>query len=41
VIDAFVAARRLQGTVWTLVYVRERGDAPELAARLLDWYRDP
>ena len=37
--DAFVAARRLQGTVWSLVFARDHEDARDLSERLLDWYR--
>jgi hypothetical protein len=36
---AFVAARRLQGTVWSLVFARDHPGARELAAELLGYYR--
>ena len=37
--DAFIAARRLQGTVWSLVFAHDHEDARDLAAHLLGWYR--
>jgi Phosphotransferase enzyme family len=37
--DAFIAARRLQGTVWSLVFARDHPEQKPLADRLLAHYR--
>jgi hypothetical protein len=37
--DAFIDARRLQGTVWSLVFARDHPDARDLAEELLAYYR--
>jgi Ser/Thr protein kinase RdoA (MazF antagonist) len=37
--DAFIDARRVQGTVWSLVFARDHPDARELSKQLLAYYR--
>jgi aminoglycoside phosphotransferase (APT) family kinase protein len=39
VLDAFVDARRFQGTVWTMVFALRHPEAREWAAARLAWYR--
>jgi aminoglycoside phosphotransferase (APT) family kinase protein len=39
VLDAFVDARRFQGTVWTLVFAQRHPEAREWATARLAWYR--
>jgi Ser/Thr protein kinase RdoA (MazF antagonist) len=38
--DAFVAGRRLQGTVWMLVFARDQPELRPEAEQRLAWYRD-
>ena len=41
VLDAFVCARRFQGTVWTMVFALRHPEAREWGAARLAWYRAP
>lgn len=40
VLDAFVEARRFQGTVWAMVFARTHAESVERAAARLAWYRE-